>query len=101
MKFIKTYEDYGGGGYKNITPIKRKFDKITKPNGTKRDFTDEEREFLIKYYVDHSWVKPDNDGIIILGGGRGHYGKHYITEDDLKDMIKKDKETSKLPKKFK
>lgn len=97
MKYVKTFEDFGGNGYKNITPPLRHFSKITSPDGEKRKFTKEETKVLFKYYRNYSWSNPDNNGYIIFGGGGEARGKYYITEDDLSNLVKKDKDFSNLP----
>ena len=97
MKYVKTFEDFGGGGYKNIDVPIRHFNEITTPDGVKRDFTKEEIKVLFKYYSNYSWSKPDNNGYIIFGGGEEARGKYYITEKDLTDLVKNHNTFSKYP----
>ena len=67
----------------------KKFDTPTYPvEPFKRKFTEEETKAMHKHFPMYSWSKIDAEGKIVLGGGEEARGKVYITEEDLKKLLK-------------
>jgi hypothetical protein len=70
---------------------KRPFDEITKPEEPiKRKLTREEFLFMVRNFKNHSWNPIDNQGRIILSGGKSSWGMNYITEEDLKQFMEEE-----------
>ena len=89
MKNIKSYTDFLNeeliSEYERFP--KRKFDTWTVPERPeKRKLTEEENDFMIRFFPQHSFTMfVDKGGKILLGGGDGDYEDcmYYITEEDL------------------
>jgi len=93
MKHIKLFEEFSAHSFRGSKKYpKREFEKITEPKEPfKRDLTKKERDFMYKYFADHSWSNVDADGYIVLGGGEEGPGKFYITEEDLANFMEEEK----------
>lgn len=102
MKYIKLFEEIGGGYGKDNpnariitndkTFPKKEFGKFTKPEEPfKRKLTNDEIKFMFRNFKNHSWSAIDANGNIVLGGGASPMGKYYITEEDLDKFMKEEK----------
>lgn len=86
MNHIKLFEEFNWN--KKIPDMVKTSTSIKCPiEPFKRNFTDDEREAMYKYFPMFSWSKIDSNGEIILGGGEEACGKYYITEDDLLKLL--------------
>lgn len=65
------------------------FSKVEYPKlPYKRDLTEEENKVMYKNFLNHSWSAIDANGNIVLGGGESAAGMYYITEQDLRYLVK-------------